>query len=106
MNWDSVMSENPFLDFNRKIIQVKKKLCLCEVGRQIGYFQQLLIREEVITIKENLFEEFPTPENKAVMRRTKAECVKYFNWKRVIDNKKLDMMGLKVVIETPNYFTV
>ncbi|KAH0758046.1 hypothetical protein KY290_021539 [Solanum tuberosum] len=42
-------------------------------------FQQLIIREEIARIKEELFEEFPSTENREVMRRAKAEYTKYLH---------------------------
>lgn len=79
MNWDDGRSENPFLDFKRKIKQVKKALSLWSKEVYGDIFQQLMIREEIAKIQERLFEDNPTPENRVVMKRAKAEYTKYLN---------------------------
>lgn len=42
-------------------------------------FQQLTIREEIARIKEQLFEEFPSAENRIFMQKAKAEYNKYLH---------------------------
>lgn len=66
-NWDSSYIENPFLDFKRKIKQVKKALTFLSGQTYGDIFQQILIREEITKIKEKLFEESLSRENRVVM---------------------------------------
>lgn len=81
MNWDTKCSSNPFLDFKRKIKQIKKALSLWSRETYGDIFQQLIIREEIERIKEKLFEELPSGENRTIMQREKAEYNKYLHLK-------------------------
>ncbi|XP_049391503.1 uncharacterized protein LOC125855893 [Solanum stenotomum] len=74
--WDSSFTNNRFLDYKRKIKQVKKALTIWSRQTYEDIFQQLLIREEIAKLKEKLFEEFPSQENRAVMQKAKADIVK------------------------------
>lgn len=50
-----------------------------EQGYFRGYLSQLIIKEEIARIKEKHFEEFPSPENRAIMQRAKAEYYRYLH---------------------------
>lgn len=67
LNWDPSISSNPFLDFKRKIKKVKRALSIWSKETFGNIFQQLIIREEIARIKEKLFEETPSCENRAIM---------------------------------------
>ncbi|KAH0714862.1 hypothetical protein KY284_007767 [Solanum tuberosum] len=77
--WDSSFTNNPFLDYKRKIKQVKKAFTIWSRQTYGDIFQQLLIREEIAKLKEKLFEEFPSQENRAVMQKAKAEHTRYLH---------------------------
>lgn len=75
--WESNTHEDVFINF--KVKMKMKKLALTKWSREkLGYiFQQLAIREEIVKIKEALFEEFPTAANRVVLRQAQAELVRY-----------------------------
>ncbi|KAG5610650.1 hypothetical protein H5410_021931 [Solanum commersonii] len=77
--WDSTFANNPFLDYKRKIKHVKKALTIWSRQTYGDIFPQLLIKEEIAKLKEKLFEEFPSQENRAVMQKAKAEYTRYLH---------------------------
>lgn len=72
LNWDDEFSANPFLHFKRKIKKVKQSLSSWSKDSFGDIFQQLISREEITRIKEKNFEEFPSPENRAIMQRAQG----------------------------------
>lgn len=45
-----------------------------------GYFQQLLINEDIVKIKEQLFEEVPNIENIEILPRAQGRVYKVFRF--------------------------
>lgn len=88
LNWDSDHSSNPFLDFKRKIKKIKRAITLWSRITFGDIFQQLLIREEIAKIKEKLFEEDPSAENRMIMQRSKAEYDKYLHFEEIYWQQK------------------
>jgi len=43
-------------------------------------FKQLVIREDIVRIKEGLFEELPTAENRAILQKAQAELKQYLHY--------------------------
>lgn len=78
-NRDSGCSDNPFIDFKRKIKQVKKALTVWSRQACGDIFQQLIIREEIAKVKEKLFLDDPSQDNRMVMQKAKAEYIKYLH---------------------------
>ena len=50
-------------------------------------FKQLLSREDIVKIKEMLFEEEPFVVNRVVLQRAQAEYKKYLHFERCIGRK-------------------
>lgn len=67
-NWDTSFTENTFMDFKRKIKQVKQALTKWSIQVHADIFQQLLIREKISILKEKFFEDNPTKDNRIVMK--------------------------------------
>ncbi|KAG5620558.1 hypothetical protein H5410_005776 [Solanum commersonii] len=70
-NWDLVYFDNSFLDFKRKSKNVKKALSMWSKETFGDIFKQLLIREEIVRIKEKHFEKSPNHEHRAVMQKAR-----------------------------------
>lgn len=43
-------------------------------------FKQLVIREEIVKIKEELFQGDPSPLNRSILQKTQAELKLYFHY--------------------------
>jgi len=43
-------------------------------------FKQLVIREDIVRIKEGLFEELPTAENRDILQKAHAELKQYLQY--------------------------
>lgn len=52
-------------------------------------FKQLVITEDIVKIKEKLFEEHPSAENMQVLQSTQAELKRYFTLKKFPDLTRL-----------------
>lgn len=83
------MTDNPFLDFKRKIKKMRRALSLWSRETFGDIFQQLVIRKEIARIKEKLFEECPSGENRTIMQRAKAEYAKYLHFEEVYWQQKV-----------------
>lgn len=70
-NQGTNFTKYPFLDFNRKIKQVKKDPTLCSRQGYGAILQKLLIREERAKSKEKLSKDHLSQENRVVMQRAK-----------------------------------
>ncbi|KAH0693102.1 hypothetical protein KY285_020199 [Solanum tuberosum] len=95
-NWDLVYSDNPFLDFKRKSKNVKKALSMWSKETFGDIFKQLLIREEVVRIKEKHFEESPNHENRVVIQKARAEYTKYL---RLVKGRRNNLKVSKIMNE-------
>lgn len=78
-NWDVDVSNNPFLDFKRKIKKIKKVLTIWSRKIYGDIFQQLIISEEIARIKDQLFEKNPSAKNIVVIQKAKAEDISYLH---------------------------
>lgn len=64
---------NSFWLFKDKLQNVKKALSKWSRDIYSDIFQQLAIRKYIMSIKENIFEEQPTEQNKVVLQQAHAE---------------------------------
>ncbi|XP_060177818.1 uncharacterized protein LOC132607752 [Lycium barbarum] len=71
--WEEELSEDVFLSFKLKLKKVKIALCKWSKETFGDIFKQLVIREDIVKIKEHLFEEDPSEENRMVMQRAQDE---------------------------------
>ncbi|XP_060194987.1 uncharacterized protein LOC132624185 [Lycium barbarum] len=63
-NWSSNLDGNPFMLFKQKLKHIKKILSAWSKEVYGDIFKQLIIREEIVRIKEELFEGDPSPLNR------------------------------------------
>ncbi|KAH0650498.1 hypothetical protein KY284_030410 [Solanum tuberosum] len=66
-NWCRTGTLNPFVEFKANIKRVKTALTKWSKDTYGDIFKQLIIREDIVKIKENLLEEFPNAENRAIL---------------------------------------
>lgn len=76
--WDDIYHEDFFINLTLK--HKMTKIVLTKWSKEIlgDIFQQLVIREDIVKIKEELFGEFPTRVNRVVLKQAQAELIKYF----------------------------
>ncbi|XP_059306421.1 uncharacterized protein LOC132057846 [Lycium ferocissimum] len=60
-------------------------------------FKQLVIREDIVKIKEQLFEENPSEENRMVMQKAQAELKLYLHYEEEFWRQKVDGSFLEAV---------
>ncbi|XP_060202665.1 uncharacterized protein LOC132631080 [Lycium barbarum] len=75
LHWPEETEGNSFLVFKQKIKQVR---ALSSWSKQAFWdiFKQLIIREDIVRIKEQFFEEEPSAENRTVLQLAQAEMKK------------------------------
>ncbi|XP_019256398.1 PREDICTED: uncharacterized protein LOC109234797 [Nicotiana attenuata] len=78
-NWIADFIGDPFLMFKQKLKRVKIALSKWSKVTHGDIYKQLAIREDVARIKEMLFEEDPSSENRIVLQQAQAELKKYLN---------------------------
>ncbi|XP_060200453.1 uncharacterized protein LOC132628704 [Lycium barbarum] len=80
-NWHAKEEREVFLSFKKKVKKIKDVLSAW--SRQVFWdiFVQLIIREDIVRIKGQLFEESPTEVNRMVLQRAQAELKRYLHYK-------------------------
>ncbi|XP_059290876.1 uncharacterized protein LOC132044416 [Lycium ferocissimum] len=78
-NWKTDVVGSPFLTFKNKLKNLKKALSVWSRETYRDIFKELAIREEVVKIKEKLFEEDPSIVNRIVLQKAQAELKKYLS---------------------------
>ncbi|XP_060182904.1 uncharacterized protein LOC132612840 [Lycium barbarum] len=66
--------------FLEKVKQVKTALSVWSKQTYGDIFEQLIIREDIVKIKEQLFEEVPSETNRMILQREQAEMKKYLHY--------------------------
>ncbi|XP_075084878.1 uncharacterized protein LOC107761180 [Nicotiana tabacum] len=90
-NWLADFMGDHFLIFKLKLKRVKTALshwCMLTYG---DIFKQLAIREDIVRVKEILFEEDPTIENRIVLQKAQAELKKYLSFEEQFWKQKEGM---------------
>ncbi|KAH0661241.1 hypothetical protein KY284_026172 [Solanum tuberosum] len=87
-NWSSGDSQNPFQDFKENIKKVKSALTKWSRDTYGDIFKQLIITEDIVKIKEKLFDEVPTTENREVLQRAQAEHKRYLHFEEIFWQQK------------------
>ncbi|XP_060190580.1 uncharacterized protein LOC132619813 [Lycium barbarum] len=80
-NWISYEHLDPFISF--KINLKRLKGVLSRWSREVygdDIFKQLVIGEEIVRMKEELFEEVPSPSNRCVLQCAHTEYKRYLNF--------------------------
>ncbi|XP_075107109.1 uncharacterized protein LOC142180086 [Nicotiana tabacum] len=90
-NWEADFIGDPFLMFKQKIKRVKAALSKWNRETFGDIFKQLAILEDIVTVKEMLFEEEPTTENRIVLQKARSELKKYLNIEEQYWKKKAGM---------------
>lgn len=78
-NWWADFTGDPFLMFKQKLKRVKAALALWSKATFGDIFKQLAIREDIVRVKEILFEEEPTIQNRIVLQQAHAELKRYLS---------------------------
>ncbi|XP_059294411.1 uncharacterized protein LOC132047376 [Lycium ferocissimum] len=79
-NWPGDSDGNLVLNFKKKIKQVKGALSAWRKVAFSDIFKQLIIREEIVRVKEQLFEDEPTVENRCILQLAQAEMKKHLHF--------------------------
>lgn len=90
-NWDTEFSGNSFYKFNQKLKLIKKVITKWSKDNFGDIFQQLIIREEVVRLKEQLFEEEPSAENKSILQKAHADLKQYLHIKEEFWRQKAEI---------------
>nr|XP_016464530.1 PREDICTED: uncharacterized protein LOC107787463 [Nicotiana tabacum] len=88
-NWEADFRGDPFLMFKKKLKRVKTTLSKWSRETFGDIFKKLAILEDIVRVKEMLFEEEPTIENMIVFQKAQSELKKYLSieeqyWKQKV----------------------
>lgn len=78
--WDSVYSDDVFLNLKLKMKKTKIALTSWSKATFRDISKQLVIREDIVRIKEAIFEEFPTAGNRIALKHAQAELIQYLKY--------------------------
>ncbi|XP_060183100.1 uncharacterized protein LOC132613059 [Lycium barbarum] len=79
-HWQATNTTDVFLSFKQKLKSVKTALSQWSKHTFGDIFKQLCIREDIVRVKEDLFEEFSTEGNIMILQRAQAELQKYLHY--------------------------
>ncbi|XP_059315045.1 uncharacterized protein LOC132065599 [Lycium ferocissimum] len=80
-NWSTWEHEDPFINFKSKMKKSERSVIQMEAREVFGdIFKQLIIREEIVRLKEELFEENPSQLNRMVLQKAQAETKRYLHY--------------------------
>nr|XP_009787216.1 PREDICTED: uncharacterized protein LOC104235200 [Nicotiana sylvestris] len=78
-NWEVDFIRDPFFMFKQKLKRVKAALSKWSRETFGDIFKQLAILEDIVRVKEMLFEENPTIERRIVLQKAQSELKKYLS---------------------------
>ncbi|XP_070054700.1 uncharacterized protein [Nicotiana tomentosiformis] len=78
-NWNAEFIGDPFLIFKHKLKKVKATLSKWSKDSFADIFKQLEILDDIVRVKEMLFEEEPTIENRIILQKAQSELKKYLS---------------------------
>ncbi|XP_075083347.1 uncharacterized protein LOC142167090 [Nicotiana tabacum] len=78
-NWEADFIGDPFFMFKQNIKRVKVALSKWSRETFGDIFKQLAILEDIVRVKETLFEEEPTTENRIVLQKAQSKLKKYLS---------------------------
>ncbi|XP_070034325.1 uncharacterized protein [Nicotiana tomentosiformis] len=90
-NWEADFIRDPFLMLKQNIKRVKASLSKWNRETFGDIFKQLTILEDIVRVKEMLFEEEPTTENRIVLQNAQSELKKYLNIEKQCWKQKAGM---------------
>ncbi|XP_060194925.1 uncharacterized protein LOC132624116 [Lycium barbarum] len=79
-HWRTEFIGDPFITFKLKMKILKVALCRWSRETFGDLFKQLTIRDDIVKIKEQLFEEDPSEENRMVLQRAHAGFGRYLHF--------------------------
>ncbi|XP_059288801.1 uncharacterized protein LOC132042210 [Lycium ferocissimum] len=87
-NWSTWEHEDPFINFKWKMKKLKG--VLSKWSREVfgDIFKQLIIREEIVRLKKELFEENPSQVNRMVLQKAQAETKRYLHYEEAYWRQK------------------
>ncbi|XP_060170592.1 uncharacterized protein LOC132601529 [Lycium barbarum] len=89
--WEVALSDDVFLSFKLKMKKLKAALSTWSKATFGDIFKQLVIRDDIVKIKEQFFEENPSEENRRVMQRAQAEHKLYLHYEEDFWRQKAGM---------------
>ncbi|XP_060216785.1 uncharacterized protein LOC132644224 [Lycium barbarum] len=78
-NWTADFLANPFILFHHKLKKVKAALAQWSKATFGNIFQEIEALEEIIKVKENQFQNLPTPTNRQELHKVQAELNRYLH---------------------------
>nr|XP_009629929.1 uncharacterized protein LOC104119987 [Nicotiana tomentosiformis] len=90
-NWDADFIEDPFVLFNHKLKKVKVALSKWSKDTFGDIFKQIAILEDIVKVKEMLFEGDRTTESRIVLQKAQAELKNFLRVEEQYWNKKSAM---------------
>ncbi|KAH0673795.1 hypothetical protein KY284_006579 [Solanum tuberosum] len=79
-SWKSMDSTDMFINLKQKMKNTKTALSRWSRENFGDIFKKLAIREEIVKLKEALFEEHPTTPNRMIFQQSQAELQKYIHY--------------------------
>ncbi|XP_060196130.1 uncharacterized protein LOC132625487 [Lycium barbarum] len=80
LNWSTWEHDDPFINFKSKMKKLKGVLSKWSRDMFGDVFKQLIIREETVRLKEQLFEQNPSQINRVVLQKARAETKRYLHY--------------------------
>lgn len=80
-----------FYKFNKKIKKVKKALSTKRRDTFGNIFEELIIRDKIVKIKENIFEEQPNAINREVLHQAQAKFKRYLYFEKEFWSQKASL---------------
>ncbi|XP_019232979.1 PREDICTED: uncharacterized protein LOC109213621 [Nicotiana attenuata] len=105
-NWKADFIGDPFLMFKQKLKRVKAALSKLSRETFGDIFKQLAILEDIVRVKEMLFEEKPTAENKIVFQKAQSELKKYLSIEEKYRKHKAGMTWFAEGDRNTSFFTI
>ncbi|XP_060183338.1 uncharacterized protein LOC132613336 [Lycium barbarum] len=102
--WITDFEGDDFIIFKLKLKNVKSALSSWSKATFGDIFKQLTVREEVVRIKEQCFEEDPTPMNRMVLQQAQAALKKYVHYEEEFWRQKSRMTSFAEGDRNTRYF--
>ncbi|XP_060182017.1 uncharacterized protein LOC132611631 [Lycium barbarum] len=102
--WIKDFEGDDFIRFKLKLKNVKSTLSAWSKATFGDIFKQLTVREKVVRIKEQCFEEDPTPMNRMVLQQAQAEWKKYVHYEEEFWRQKSHMTSFAEGDRNTRYF--
>ncbi|XP_060210575.1 uncharacterized protein LOC132637513 [Lycium barbarum] len=88
-NWSIWEHDDPFINFKSKMKKLKGRLSKWSREMFGDIFKQLIIREEIVRLKEQLYEQNPSQVNRVVLQKALAETKRYLHYEEEYSRQKL-----------------